>query len=132
MLSQQCPSSQHQATASIDARRIRRNVGGPSGAIDKQQRSCEGETAMHTPFRLSLVAGLSVAGVGAAAAQSDPCVWRYYVTNALHAQQAKDSQAGLLREGRASAVERDIRFVQHHERYFADGSLAPTGDTALR
>jgi hypothetical protein len=62
---------------------------------------------MHTPFRLSLVAGLSVAGVGAAAAQSDPCVWRYYVTHALHAQ-------------------------QHHERYFADGSLAPSGDTALR
>jgi hypothetical protein len=87
---------------------------------------------MHTPFRLSLVAGLSVAGVGAAAAQSDPCVWRYYVTHALHAQQSRGSQSALLREGRASAIERDNQFVQHHERYFADGSLAPSGDTALR
>jgi hypothetical protein len=87
---------------------------------------------MHTPIRLSFVAGLSVAGIGAAAAQSDPCVWRYYVTNALSAQQGSDSQPTLLREGRASAIERDGRFVQRHERYFADGSLAPAGDAAVR
>ncbi|WP_158816973.1 hypothetical protein [Methylocapsa sp. S129] len=87
---------------------------------------------MHTPIRLSLVAGLSIAGVGSAAADPDPCVWRWYVTSALRAQQDGAVRPPLLREGRASAIERDSRFIQRHERYFADGSLAPPGDTAQR
>jgi hypothetical protein len=87
---------------------------------------------MHSPLRVSLVAGLSIAGVGAAAAESDPCVWRYYVTGALRAQQDAAAPPSMLREGRASAIERSNRFVQRNERYFADGSLAPAGDTALR
>jgi hypothetical protein len=37
-----------------------------------------------------------------------------------------------MREGRASAVDRDAPFVQRNERYFADGSLAPKGDSAHR
>ena len=68
----------------------------------------------------------------AAAADSDPCVWRWYVTNAMRAQQDIAARAPLLREGRASAIERDRRFMQRNERYFADGSLAPPGDAALR
>jgi hypothetical protein len=82
---------------------------------------------MHTPIRLSLVAGLSIAGVGAAAADSDPCVWRWYVTSALRGQQGPP-----LQEGRASAIETRRSFFQRHERYFADGSLAPAGDSAHR
>jgi hypothetical protein len=87
---------------------------------------------MHTPIRLSLAAGLSIAGIGAAAADSDPGVWRWYVSTALQAQQHAADCAPLLREGRASAIERDGRFMQRNERYFADGSLAPAGDSAQR
>jgi hypothetical protein len=87
---------------------------------------------MHTPLRLSLAAGLTIAGVGAAAADSDPCVWRWYVTSALRAQQDGAIPQPLLREGRASVIDQDSRFVQRNERYFADGSLAPAGDTAQR
>ena len=87
---------------------------------------------MHTPLRLSLAAGLTIAGVGAAAADADPCVWRWYVTNAIRAQQDSAVRPPVLREGRASAIERDSRFLQRNERYFADGSLAPPGDAALR
>jgi hypothetical protein len=86
---------------------------------------------MHTPIRLSLAAGLSVAGIGAAVADSDPGVWRWYVTSALQAQQDASDRAPL-REGRASATERESRFSQRNERYFADGSLAPAGDSAQR
>ena len=88
---------------------------------------------MHTPVRLSLAAGLTIASVGAAAAaDADPCVWRWYVTSALRAQQDNSIQTPVLREGRASAIERQSRFLQRNERYFADGSLAPPGDAALR
>lgn len=87
---------------------------------------------MRIPIRLSLAAGLSIAGVGAATADSDPCVWRWYVTNAMRAQQDGAVQPPLLREGRASAIERNRAFKQRNERYFADGSLAPAGDTAQR
>lgn len=86
---------------------------------------------MHTPLRLSLAASLSIAGIGAAAASSDPCVWRWYVSNAMRAQQ-DNSTAPALREGRASAIDRSINFTQRNERYFTDGSLAPVGDAALR
>jgi hypothetical protein len=85
---------------------------------------------MHVPIRLSLVAGLSIAGIGAAAAESDPSVWRWYVSNALRAQQGAIPPP-VLREGRASVIE-DVRFIQRNERYFVDGSLAPAGDSALR
>jgi hypothetical protein len=87
---------------------------------------------MHTPIRLSLAAGLTIASVGAAAADSDPCVWRWYVTSAMRAQQDSAVRPPVLHEGRASAIERHNRFMQHNERYFADGSLAPPGDAALR
>ena len=81
---------------------------------------------MHMPVRLSLAAGLTIASVGAAAAaDSDPCVWRWYVTSALRAQQDNAVPPPVLKEGRASAIERHSRFMQHNERYFADGSLAP-------
>jgi hypothetical protein len=87
---------------------------------------------MHTPLRLSLAAGLTIASVGAAAADSDPCVWRWYVTNAIRAQQDNADRSPVLREVRASAIEQFSRFLQRNERYFADGSLAPQGDAALR
>ena len=88
---------------------------------------------MHTPLRLSLAAGLTIASVGAAAAaDSDPCVWRWYVTSALRAQQDSAVRPPVLHEGRASAIELRGRFLQRNERYFADGSLAPPGDAALR
>ena len=48
---------------------------------------------MHTPIKISLVAGLSIAGVGAAAAQADPCMWRWYVASALRAQQGGTPQS---------------------------------------
>jgi len=54
------------------------------------------------------------------------------VTNAIRAQQDSAVRPPVLREGRASAIERDSRFLQRNERYFADGSLAPPGDAALR
>ena len=82
---------------------------------------------MSTPIQLSLVAGLSIAGIGAAAADNDPNTWRWYVTSALRAQEPPPR----LQEGRASAIEPEKSFRQRYERYFADGSPAPTGD-ALR
>ena len=83
---------------------------------------------MHAPIRTVLVAGLSVAGIGTAvAADSDPCVWRWYVTNALRGQQGPP-----LQEGRAAAVDSDSGFIQRHERYFADGSPIPSGDIVRR
>jgi len=87
---------------------------------------------MHAPIRLSLAAGLSIASAGTAAADSDPCVWRWYVTSAMRAQQDEAAPPPLLRERRASAIEQTRRFAQRHERYFPDGSLAPAGDTAQR
>jgi hypothetical protein len=87
---------------------------------------------MHTLTHVSLVASLSIAGIGAAAADSDVAVWRWHVTNVLRAQQNQDVAPPLLREGRASAVDRGSAFVQRNERYFADGSLAPRGDSAHR
>jgi hypothetical protein len=87
---------------------------------------------MQSPIQLSLLAGLSLAGIGSAAAESDPGVWRWYVTNALSAQQDGAPFAPILREGRAGAIDGDDRFRQRYERYFADGSPAPAGDAALR
>jgi hypothetical protein len=75
---------------------------------------------MHAPIQISLIAGLSIAGVGAAAA--DPNVWRFYVGAALRAQE--EAATPHLYEGRASAVNPN-RFRQRYERYFADGSPAP-------
>jgi hypothetical protein len=87
---------------------------------------------MHAPLRLSLAAGLSIAGIGAAAADSSPCVWRWYVSSALRGQQNGPDGPQYLREGRASAIEIDRASFQRYERYFTDGSLAPAGDAALR
>lgn len=87
---------------------------------------------MRTSIQLTLAAGLSISGISAAAADADPCDWRWYVTNALRAQQNEPPPPPLLREGRASALETDDRFVQRYQRYFADGSPAPLGDPALR
>ena len=87
---------------------------------------------MHAPLHVSLVAGLTIAGIAPAAADSDVSVWRWHVANVLRAQQSQPDPRPLIREGRASAVDRDASFVQRHERYFADGSLAPTGDSAHR
>jgi hypothetical protein len=84
---------------------------------------------MRKPIQVSLVAGLTIAGVSAATAESDISVWRWHVANVLRAQQ---SDAPSLREGRASAVDQQGSFVQRNERYFADGSLAPQGDSAHR
>jgi hypothetical protein len=77
---------------------------------------------MSTPIQLSLVAGLSIAGVGAAAADNDPNVWRWYVASALSAQRAASPR---LHEGRASAIETASGFRQRYERYSADGLPAP-------
>jgi hypothetical protein len=88
---------------------------------------------MQTPIKLSLAAGLTVVGIGAAAAGTDPCVWRYYVSAALRAQQDAAPPAPLLlREGRASAIDGEDRFRPSHERYFAEGSPAPAADGAQR
>jgi hypothetical protein len=81
------------------------------------------ENEMHAPIQISLIAGLSIAGVGAAAAESDPNVWRFYVGAALRAQE--EAAAPRLYEGRASAVEPN-GFRQRYERYFADGAPAPS------
>jgi hypothetical protein len=75
---------------------------------------------MQKPVTISLVAGLSIAGIGAAAAETDPCVWRYYVSTALDAQHGQPAPG--LREG----------FKQSYERYFADGSATPTTDKPQR
>lgn len=87
---------------------------------------------MHTPVIFSLAASLSIGGIGAAVADSDVAVWRWYVSNALRAQQKADPPPPSLREGRASAIEAASRFKQRYERYFADGSPAPSGDLANR
>ncbi len=83
---------------------------------------------MHTPIQLSLVAGLSIAGVGAAAAENNPNVWRYYVGAALQAQQ--ETATPRLQEGRSSAIETNW-FRQRYARYLADGAPAPS-DSQLR
>ena len=87
---------------------------------------------MHAPIHVSLVAGLTIAGIAPAAADSDVSVWRWHVANVLRAQQSQPDPRPLIREGRASAIDRDAAFVQRNERYFADGSLAPTDDSAHR
>ena len=87
---------------------------------------------MHTSIHVSLVAGLTLAGIASASADADISVWRWHVANVLRAQQIQDDAAPMLREGRASAVDRSGGFVQRNERYFADGSLAPPGDSAHR
>jgi hypothetical protein len=84
---------------------------------------------MRTLIRLSLIAGLSVAGVGAAAADSDVSAWRWHVTNVLRAQQDRDVQPAPLCEGRASTIEASGRFIHCNQRYFAD---PPVGDFAHR
>jgi hypothetical protein len=86
---------------------------------------------MRTPIHVSLIAGLTLAGIGSAAADSDISVWRWHVANVLRAQQQNDPPP-LLSEGRASAIDQNSSFVQRNERYFADGSLAPAGDSAHR
>jgi hypothetical protein len=68
----------------------------------------------------------------AVAADSDPSVWRWHVANVLRAQQDRADPPPLLREGRASAPDQRGAFVQQNERYFADGALAPKGDSAHR
>jgi hypothetical protein len=78
---------------------------------------------MHAPIQISLIAGLSIAGIGAAAAESDPNVWRFYVGAAMRAQE--EAATPRLHEGRASALEPNS-FRQRYERYFADGSPAPS------
>jgi hypothetical protein len=84
---------------------------------------------MHAPIQLSLVAGLSIAGVGAAAAENNPNVWRYYVGAALQAQQ--ETATPRLQERRSSAIETKW-FQQRYERYFADGAPAAPSESRLR
>jgi hypothetical protein len=78
---------------------------------------------MRAPIQISLIAGLSIAGIGSATAESDPNVWRFYVGAALRAQE--DAATPRMHEGRASALE-PYGFRQRYERYFADGSPAPS------
>jgi hypothetical protein len=75
---------------------------------------------MRMPIRLSLIAGLSIAGIAEAAAESDVSVWRWHVTSVLHAQQNGIDPSPPLCEGRASAIEPGSRFIDCDERYFAD------------
>jgi hypothetical protein len=75
---------------------------------------------MRMPIRLSLIAGLSIAGIGAAAADSDVSVWRWHVTNVLRAQQNRVVQPSPLCERRASAIEPSSRFLDCSQRYFGD------------
>jgi hypothetical protein len=84
---------------------------------------------MRTPIRLCLVAGLSIAGIGAAAADSDVSVWRWQVTSVLRAQQNGVDQPPPLCEGRASAIDPNGRFIDCSQRYIAD---PPVGDFAGR
>ena len=44
---------------------------------------------MHAPLHVSLVAGLTIAGIAPAAADSDVSVWRWHVANVLRAQQSQ-------------------------------------------
>jgi hypothetical protein len=83
---------------------------------------------MHAHIHVSLIAGLSIAGIGAAAADSDVSVWRWHVSNVLRAQQSSADPPPVLRERRASAIESGSAFVQRHERYFADGAPVPKSD----
>ena len=87
---------------------------------------------MHTPIRLSLVAGLSLAGVGAAAANSDVSVWRWHVTKVLLEQRNSDDRPQSLREVRASAIDPNGGFFQKDGRYSGGGWIAPPGDSAPR
>jgi hypothetical protein len=82
---------------------------------------------MHMTSRLSLIAGLSIAGIGAADADSDVSVWRWHITNVLRAQQNRVDQPPPLCEGRASAIIPSSRYCG--QRYFSD---PPTGDFARR
>jgi hypothetical protein len=75
---------------------------------------------MRMPIRLSLIAGLSIAGIAEAAAESDVSVWRWHVTNVLHAQQNRVDQPPPLCEGRASEIESSSGFIDCKQRYFAD------------
>jgi hypothetical protein len=81
------------------------------------------------PIRLSVIAGLSIAGIGAAAAD-DVSVWRWHVNNVLRAQQ--NNQPPPLWEVQASAIEPSSRFIHCGERHIDDGARAPMGDLALR
>jgi hypothetical protein len=87
---------------------------------------------MRTPIRLSLIASLSIAGIGAAAANCDVSVWRWYVSEALRAQQNSVDQPPLLLESRASAIEPSRLFIHCNDRYLHDGSLTPMGHAAYR
>jgi hypothetical protein len=73
-----------------------------------------------------------IAGIGAAAADCDVSVWRWYVTNVLRAQQDRLDRPPSLCEGQASAIEPSSRFTHCDGRYIDDGSLAPIGDLARR
>jgi hypothetical protein len=75
---------------------------------------------MRMPIRLCVIAGVSIAGIGAAVADSDVSVWRWHVTNVLRAQQNRVDQPPLLCAGRASAIEPSSRFIDCSQRYFAD------------
>jgi hypothetical protein len=87
---------------------------------------------MRTPIRLSLIAGLLIAGIGAAAADCDISVWRWYVTNVWRAQQNRRDWPPSIWEGQARAIEPSSRFTLCDERYIDDGSLAPIGDLRRR
>lgn len=86
---------------------------------------------MNTPITMTLVAGMSIAGVGAASAETDPCVWRYYVNVALLAQQNETTLPLLIQEVRASASEASRGLPRPHER-FVDGLPAAAGDAGRR
>jgi hypothetical protein len=62
------------------------------------------ETNMRMLSCLSLSAGLLVASVSVAAAESDVSVWRWHVSNCLRAQQRAVESAGLYREASAFEV----------------------------
>ena len=85
---------------------------------------------MTTPVHLCLIAGLSIAGIRTAAADSDVAVWRWHVSNVLRAQQNRVDQPRPL--GNARATESGSGFIQRNGRYLADGSPAPMGDPAHR
>ncbi len=85
---------------------------------------------MRASVILSIATGLSIAGIGPAGADPDVGVWRWYVSNALRAQQGADVQR--LQEGRASAIDWSAGFVQRYERYSADGAALATGDLVKR
>jgi hypothetical protein len=86
---------------------------------------------MQASVTFTLAAGLSICGIGAAAAQSDIAVWRWHVSNALREQQ-NAADPGRFREVRAAAIDAPGSFTQRYERYLADGSLESSADATTR